>query len=380
MSADPSSRRILLVGPPSIHLERWRSLVGELGWSTVLVSYDDPHPDAVAHLPDVMAGGRAAIVARLLQGRSTLRRVIAEVDPDLVHAHWLTGPGWIAALAGARPLVVSAWGSDALRWTPQRRLGRLLGRFVGRRAAVVTYDAEAVADALAAVGVPHERLARVVIGADGRVFHPRERDSQLLERLGARRGAPVVLSPRGLDPVYRPETVVAAFARLAARRPATLLLRVADRDRALLPALLAQADRLGVADSVRTYEPVDEAELPLLLASADVVVSVPASDGTSVVLLETLATETPVVVSDLPANREWIPAGSPWVVPVGDDRALADALERVLADPQRARDGMRPLAEGVRARGDSRVQLSAIRELYARLLEETPPPDARGRR
>ena len=43
-----------------------------------------------------------------------IRRLIRELRPDIVHAHWLCGFAAFSALAGARPLVSMAWGSDVL--------------------------------------------------------------------------------------------------------------------------------------------------------------------------------------------------------------------------------------------------------------------------
>ena len=41
----------------------------------------------------------------------SFRRLLREFEPDLVHAHWMPF-ATLAMLAGARPLVAQAWGSD----------------------------------------------------------------------------------------------------------------------------------------------------------------------------------------------------------------------------------------------------------------------------
>ena len=362
--------RVLLVGPPTVHLERARRQLLELGFEVILVSYDEPHPDAVAHLALVSGGQRWKTIWKLGQARRQLARVVRDFQPDVVHAHWLTGPGWIAALAGCDPLVVSVWGSDALRWTPQSRVARLLARIVARRAAAITYDADVVRDALIAHGMPGERLVRLVFGIDATRFHPGPPDKALLATLGVTADGPVVLSPRGLDPVYQPETVVEAFARIAEPLRASLLVRVraGDLDRIRFAALRQLAGTREAADRVIPYDSVADTELPALLRSVDVLVSVPESDGTSVLLLEALACGTPVIVSDLPANREWVTDGAAPIVPVGDKAALADALESVLGTND-ARERMLPVSAHVRAVASTDRQNEALRSLYSKITQ-----------
>lgn len=348
-----------------MHLLRWRELAEQAGIATDLVSYDQRHADAVAHI-EALPDDRVARLRALAHSARRFRRIVHERSPDVVHAHWLTGPAWIAALAGSRPLVVTAWGSDALRWTPASRLARLLARLVAARAAALTYDANSVRDALAASGATREQLVRIVIGADDERFTPRPRDGELLDRLGAPRDRPVVLSGRGLDPVYRQDVVVRAFARLSPATNATLLVRAEAGDPRLV-ALRAQADELGVGERLVTFDDVDDDELPRLLASVDAAVSVPESDGTSVLLLECLLCERPVLVSDLPANREWVPMSTGWLVPVGDPDALASAIDSVLADAPAAQLQARALALTVAERGSRKRQRDEMLALYERL-------------
>ena len=357
--------RVLLFGPPTSHLEHAQDTLSALGHDVIVVSYDTHHSAEVAHFPLIEGNRRALTVWNLIVARAKFKAVLRSTRPDLVHAHWITGPGWIAALARARPLVVSAWGSDALRWTPGSRLARALMRLVAQRAQAITYDADGVRVALERLGVPRARLTGIVFGIQER-FQPGPGQPDLLENLGVPTEHPVVLAPRGLDAVYRPETIISAFIRVAANRPSTLLLRVAPGQQRLLEDLERQFGDLR-ASGIVAYESVDAGDLPALLRSAAVVVSVPESDGSSVLLLEAIACETPVVVSDLPANREWVTDGLAPVVPIGDAIALANAIEGVLADQQHARMGMRKLAGPVRQRASIENEHSELAHLYRTL-------------
>ena len=84
------------------------------------------------------------------------------------------------------------------------------------------------------------------------------------------------------------------------------------------------------------------------------------------VVLEAMAMGCPVVVSDIPSLRELVGPGEHGdVVPPGDADALAIALERLCADPDRRA----ALGAAAAARARARFGAPAAAERIARLLQ-----------
>ena len=85
------------------------------------------------------------------------------------------------------------------------------------------------------------------------------------------------------------------------------------------------------------------------------------SDGASLSLLEAMACGLPVVVSDIPANREWVEEGVNGVlVPCDDPQTLAARLSELAAHPElRARLGA-AARETALSRGDRARNVPAI--------------------
>jgi glycosyltransferase involved in cell wall biosynthesis len=83
---------------------------------------------------------------------------------------------------------------------------------------------------------------------------------------------------------------------------------------------------------------VPNEELCYYLNSAEIYVSTSISDGTSMSLLEAMACGLPVVVSDVPANCEWVQDGvNGFIVPRKkvnpiSEKVLALLNDRVLAE------------------------------------------------
>ena len=141
-----------------------------------------------------------------------------------------------------------------------------------------------------------------------------------------------------------------------------------------LAALRRDVDARGLGSRVRFLGGYTPAELPALLADADVYVSASLWDGTSPALLEAMAAGVFPVVSDCPANREWLSGrGDGLFFPPDDVDALVAALRRALADPA-SWDAARPRNQAlVRARADRETNLTLLGTHYERLVAECGP-------
>jgi len=121
-----------------------------------------------------------------------------------------------------------------------------------------------------------------------------------------------------------------------------------------------------VTDRIRFHGVVDESSVPLLLAQAHVHVSTTPTDGSSISLLQALATGRPSIVVDNPANREWVvPGRTGWLVPAGDPEALADCITMVCADPERLPD----MAAAGRAVAEARADWEVNRRVLWQAVE-----------
>jgi glycosyltransferase involved in cell wall biosynthesis len=114
-------------------------------------------------------------------------------------------------------------------------------------------------------------------------------------------------------------------------------------------ALVAQANRLGVADSVffdAVYRTPDE--LTALIQTATVVVLPYDSTDqvTSGVLVDSLASGRPIVATAFPHAVELLASGAGTVVDHSDSEAMAAALRQLLTDPHVA-DSMATEARGL---------------------------------
>ncbi|MEP6816859.1 MAG: MSMEG_0565 family glycosyltransferase [Marmoricola sp.] len=173
--------------------------------------------------------------------------------------------------------------------------------------------------------------------------YSRQHSRSTIDRLRARVGAtdrPLVLAVGGIEPRKGSDTLVQAMSRLAhARTPPPVLAVVGGHSfqdhRAYRERVLASLEPLGLelgVDVVRVGT-VPEGEMEAWYAAADVLAFPSVKEGFGLAALEAMCAGLPVVTSDLPVFREWLePGRDALVAPIGDARALADALATVLDD------------------------------------------------
>jgi len=361
-----------LADPNSVHTLRWIGFFAGRGHRVdLLVGTDDEVrralPDGVRLHRYPRFGRRRIPFLSSLQGRRALRRVLADLRPQVLHAHYLSRHGWQARLSGFHPYVVSPWGSD-LFVTPRRSLrARLWARWTLRDADLVTVLSTQMEAAVVAAGARPGRVRRIQFGVDTQQFAPGPIDPELHRSLDL--DGPIVFSPRALRPVYRHDTILEAVARLPV--PVGLVMSGRNADPAYRRRIEAQAQSLELEGRLRILDEIPDEQMPALYRGAAAVVSVPESDGLPATILEAMACGTPVVVSDLPGLRELLdPVAPELIVPVGDAARLGEALESLLA---REPDERSTLAASLRDRavevGDREVNMLRMEALYVELAD-----------
>jgi len=151
-------------------------------------------------------------------------------------------------------------------------------------------------------------------------------------------------------------TLLRAFAQVRSRRPCRLVILGEGKERSALTALV---ERLGITPHVEM--PGFVANPFAYLRRAALFVLSSAWEGSPNVLIEALALAVPSVATDCPSGpREILCEGRYGpLVPVGDDEALAEAMEAMLAAPPPAAL-LRRGADRFRDDGCARQYLDAL--------------------
>ena len=338
---------------------------------------------------------KMAVYDRLPEFTERLLRYVREegLRYDLIHAHY-----WLSAEV-ARTLG-STWGVPRIQMFHTLGLVKrevmdedvdgesdvriAIERRAIRESAAVTASSEIEANELRSLyGADLGRVTIIPCGVDPEVFRP-TRQADAREALGRDQCERLILFVGRIEQIKGIDVLLRALGRLFAHRAdlkrETCLVVVGGAldpgDDAPETEKILELHRLvhehRLEDSVSFVGSRDQRELALYYAAADLCAVPSLTESFGLVALESMACGTPVVGTRVGGLQTVIDDGrSGLLVPAGDARALADAIERVLSDPRlrmHLAHGAREAAEGYTWRrvGDR------VTDLYQRVLAKNP--------
>ena len=349
-----------------IHTERWLRFFVDRGHDVHLMTVQPVAIEGVK-LYDIRTGIPVKPLHYAVALRK-VRRILAEIQPDLLHTHFLTGYGYWGVFSGFHPNVLTVWGDDVYLTPHTSFLKGRLARLALRRADLVTGDSDDILEHAVAMGARKEACQVIQWGVDLSAFRP-DAPSDVREQLGIPADSPVVISIRSFtQPYYNIDVIVRAIPGILAERPDThFIIAGNEGDDTEFRSL---AGELSIDERAHFVGKIPHEELPAYLVTSDAFLSVPSVDATAVSLLEAMACGTPVVVSSLDSALEWVTDGkNGLVVSPRDQAGLESAVLQLLNSPERRREFGTISAELVRERADHDAHMSRMEELCQELVE-----------
>jgi glycosyltransferase involved in cell wall biosynthesis len=283
---------------------------------------------------------RAGLAGLTVWGRAAWAGAVHELAPEILHAHFATEPAAAARELSAQmriPFTFTAHGYDIYEESPPDLPAR-----AAAAAAVITVS-QANAEALTRLGVEPARIRVIPNGVDL---------SRFRRRRGAKPERGLIVCVARQHPAKNLGLLLDACALLRDRGTSfRCLLLGGGRCSA---ALRSQAAALGLAELVEFVGTVDHDDVAEAWQRASIAVLTSRREGLPVSLIEAAAAGVPAVATAVGGVPELVADGETGLlVPPGDTAALAAALGRLIAEPDRALE----LGRAARARAEERFSL-----------------------
>ncbi len=344
--------KLLLLGNNSIHTYNFYQLIKDY-FDEILV-LTDKKEGACEGLP-IQVIDYAATPLKMFKAYRQTRRIIQEFQPDIIHGQQVNKALWFAVKAKGRiPVVSTAWGSDILVMPRKNILYKKVVQYVLSNSDYLTSDSAYMAEEM-------QRLARckhdIVIANFGIEPHKPTADK-----------ADIIYSNRLHEKLYRIEAVIRAFVPFNAKHKNwRLVIGATGSETNHLKSLTKE---LGIEKQVDFVGWLDEPTNFLYYSQAKIWVSIPESDATSISLLEAMSMGCVPVVSDLPANREWISDGyNGLIVKDVDTNFFSEAIEKINA-AEAAEHNRKIVAENATKEANRKKFIAIYDKIFADLPQK----------
>jgi glycosyltransferase involved in cell wall biosynthesis len=308
--SNSQKKKLLLIGSASVHLQNYYNLVLDY-FSDVMVITNE----TIDYCPQVKISFEMRNPFEVYANIQAVKKVIREFKPDIIHVHQANAYGYIASMANKRriPMVLTTWGSDVLLLPHRGFIYRYIVNKSLRDADFITADAHYMAKAIhALIGQKEVTIANFGIEISSIP------DTYKKEK--------IIYSNRLHQDLYNIDKIIEGCTQFL-KENADWSLTVGANGKNT-EVLKAQAKEQISENQVSFIGFVTSDINRANYLKSSIYISIPNSDGTAISLLEAMAYGAIPVVSDLPANREWIIDGENGIIV--QDGNVDDAIRRAM--------------------------------------------------
>jgi glycosyltransferase involved in cell wall biosynthesis len=304
---------VLVVGPDSPHVNTFVKRLLVLGFKVEVISSGNTHIE----FPKIHnINFSLTKIRNYFKNKSRIRKIAAAFNPDVVWTHQANSYSFfpVLALRNKYPIVLTVWGSDVLVAPKKSILIRKMTNFILNNVNLIAADSVYLASE-----------TKKMIKDKSIPFHSCQFGFEPLEIAVDK--AAYIYSNRGHKELYRIASIIKAFGHYKKKHPDTPWKLIVAGEGSETPLLIKMAKDLGCSDNIVFVGFLNHQENARWYAESTFYVSVPESDGTAVSLLEAMYYGCIPIVSDLPANHEWIQHGkNGFVVEDVQDEFFSQAL------------------------------------------------------
>jgi L-malate glycosyltransferase len=320
-----------LSGVNSPHTKKWCSFFAELGHDVHLISFDKGEIENITvHHLNTGVGSESKQWSKItyLFQRKKIKDLICNIQPDILHAHRLTGYAYLGAQSGYHPYFLSVWGSDVFDFPYVSPLHKQFVKYNLSKADYIFSTSHVMKKQIGSF--TKKPIEVTPFGVDLSIFKPRpSQDSQS--------DNPVIFGTiKTLEKKYGIEYLIRAFKILSEKLPSeNIQLFIAGRgsQKTYLEDLVNKlnlnkkvnfAGYLNGQEVIKAYKRLDIAVFPSIMDSE--------SFGVSAV--EAQACGIPVIASNVGGLPEaTLPDVSAIIVEPKDINMLVHAMEKLLKCP-----------------------------------------------
>lgn len=283
--------KILILGSgKSYHATRWANALAQRGIEVGFASvhkFERPFDDKVKLFQLSTKGYKGYLL-----DVPKLKSVIKDWQPDILHAHFATGYGFMARMCGFKTRIVSIYGSDIYEFPYKSVLHKTVLAFNLTGASRILSTSESMADEYLTVYPAKQRPIVTPFGVDIDLFKPLPKT--------LKEDQFTIGIVKKMEKKYGVDVLLKAVAKLKTMTDKALKLNIVGTG-SQKQELESLARDLGIENITTFYGAINNTEVPTFLSQQDVFV-VPSrfdSESFGVAAVEAQACAVPIIVSNV---------------------------------------------------------------------------------
>jgi glycosyltransferase involved in cell wall biosynthesis len=254
-----------------------------------------------------------------------LKKAILNFKPDVVHAHYATSYGLIGALSGFHPFVISAWGTDVMKFPQKNLLFKSILKYNLNKADAICATSYTIKDFLKPV--TSKNVYVIPFGVNVDEFCKKDVKSLFGKE------SFVLGCIKALEDLYNIDILIKAFSVLKLKFPSKslklLIIGVGSQE----AELKTMVSDLNLKEDVIFTGRISFSEVSNYFNMIDVLVNISDYESFGVSVIEAMACEKPVIATNTGGLKEIIENSTfGSLVEVANVEQTAHEMERYLLD------------------------------------------------
>lgn len=295
-------RILLLSDTYSEHTEKWALGLANEGIEIGLFSfnkasyawYSQPNITVLFEPHEKIAANKSSTKLSYLAHVKTLRQKIKQFRPDIVHAHYSTSYGLIGALSGFHPYVISSWGTDVMKFPQKNFIAKTILKFNFSKADLLCATSNTIKNFIKPVSA--KQVTVIPFGVNVNTFRKSNFENPFGEN------AFVIGSIKPLEEIYNNHILIQSFALLSAKHHNMRLMIIGEGSEE--HKLKELCDKLNVSDKVMFTGRIPFEKISQYFNMLDVLANLSEYESFGVSVIEAMACEKPVVVTNVGGLKE----------------------------------------------------------------------------
>jgi glycosyltransferase involved in cell wall biosynthesis len=325
---------LLLSDTYSEHTEKWAIGLAEHGIEVGLFSFNsssypwfEKHENITLLFEPKNKHNSNSLIGKLeyFTFLNALKKSIAQFKPDVVHAHYATSYGLIGALSGFHPFVISAWGTDVMKFPQKNFINKSILKYNLNKSDTICATSNTIKDFLSQITNKH--IDVIPFGVDTTVFCKMEVTSLFED------SSFVIGCIKALESLYNVDVLIKAFSVLKLKHIdkslKLLIIGVGSQENELKQLV----KNLNLLDDVIFTGRIPFSEVSNYFNMIDVLANLSDYESFGVSVIESMACEKPVIATNTGGLKEIIENeqfGS--LVEIGNVSQTAQEIEKYLLD------------------------------------------------